>query len=413
MKKYISKLTFAIVVALVASLSIAIPAMAEPEPETAAQAAITRKIDAPPGTTIPEATFIFSFEQMARDRETGELTTMTADSPSMVNPPLSTSVSFAAGADPMAQSEDFLADVNWPHAGDFIFIVSENAEKSADENTFAANEHMKYSEKKFVVVVSVRNSDEGLIPTGVFAILGSPEVLPGESNPGSKIIPTPGIPGQPGTYSKLQFEGIFTRDIIGTLSNPALAITKNVEGEFANLILPFEFEAVLTIPGQALDRGEPFKLDDPAVATILNAAGQTVRTVPIEGTLPNLTISFSLSHGQRLVIPRLPAGTSFTVKEIQEPEYEGKLNVVIAGVPIGEPYTVEVGADIEMSSPRNISDAGRNAAEFTNIHNHSPLTGLVIGSMPVLAIIIGATVVLSMMVASRSRQRIEHMSLVQ
>jgi len=415
MKKYISKLTFAIVVALVTSLGAALPAMAEPEPPVAVQAAITKRIAAPTGTTIPASSFTFDFQQMARDRATGNLSVMGSEHISFIETTLSASVSFTAGADPMAETGDFLAGVAWPHAGDFIFRVSERH----NTNIFADYEHMVYSNEQFTVVVTVVNHEGKLIPTGAFAVPatpGTPGTLPQDSDPTSKVDPTPGTPGEPGTYSNLRFTNTFTRDIIGTLNNPALEVTNKVVGDHANLVLPFEFTMQLQIPAEALNRDAPFAFAEPAVATILNAAGESVRTIPLvgipnpEGPPSDFTLSFTLSDGERLVIPVLPTGTSFTVSETQQPEYSGELEVRIGGEPAAS-YAAGEGINFGMSMARNISDAGRNAADFTNTHHHSPLTGLVIGSMPILVAIIGATLILSMMVASRSRQRIEQMSL--
>jgi len=413
MNTYISKLTIAIVAVLVIGLGAAIPAMAYPEPPAAARAAITKRIVTPTGTTIPESNFTFEFQQMARDRATGDLSVMDSDDLSFIETTLSASVSFEAGAYHMAETEDFLAGVTWPHAGDFIFIVSE----TANTNTLAANEHMTYSSESFIVVVSVINHYGLLIPAGAFALPATPGTegtLPQDSDPDSKIDPTPGTPGEdgePGTFSNLQFSNVFSRDIIGTFDDPALEVTKDVVGVYANLILPFEFTLNLGIPAEALDRAEPFAFAQPAVATILDAEGDVVRTVPIEGTMPNFTLDFTLSAGERLAIPVLPAGTTFLAAEAQQPEYNGDLDVVVGGTLVVS-YEEAEGDDIAMAIARNLSDAGRNAADFTNTHNHSPLTGLIIGSMPILAIIIGATLALSMMVASRSRQRVEQMSLL-
>ena len=450
MKRYFSKMTLALIVALVMSLAIAIPAMADPLPAEGdpLEVGITKELNMPPGTTIPESVFQFTMTQVVPVADSAPATfnttipagssvtfTHAAGSNDPANPG-DLEIWFPSGTGNLGTTGDILDGITWPHAGDFYFVIREvpNTNTAPSVTALAPNEHMVYSDQVFVLQVRVANVDGNLIPRLGFAYVGSPGTPgePGTPDTWHQVGPklnelrpgTPGTPGEPGTDpilddpSQIRFINDFTRDSLDD-DDWALGIQKMITGEFANMELDFSFDASLTIPTLALTRTVPFT--GPITATVVNATtGDPVipaRTVTFTGTTtgtgpgetPALVLSatFDLGHNERLHIPGLPAGTVFGVLETQIPEYAATAVVTRGGVAV-ETVTGAVGANVG-TTPTYIDDSGMNRAAFTNDHNAPPFTGLVIGSMPFLTLLLGATLILAMMMAARSRQRIEQL----
>jgi hypothetical protein len=446
MRKYFSKMTLALVVALVMSLGIAGVAMADPgtpePPRELVNVGITKVLDIPEGTTVPASNFQFTFQQMIPNPD-GEGLILGSTAPAATIAPAT--AGFAAGNAggfvtaedphfPVTQAVNVLrpqAGTSWPHAGDFFFLVTE----TASTNGFTPPEHMSYSTASWVLIVRVANVTlpDGTVelrPVQAYAV--APTRVPGtDGTPDSfyydeegKRQVTPGTPGTPDTEqegqlldpSAIRFVNVFTRDIIGVPADPALAVSKTLSGEFADMTRTFSFSGTLVIPAAAVER-----VGGEVTAIVVDANGIAVvpeRTVVFSGADGTLTGTFTLGHGETLAFPTVTAGTTFNFTETQLENWSGTA-VITSGssapVTVGEIAQGNAGEDV-ITGVHIVSDARGpeadsgflgNTAAFHNAFHESPLTGLVIGSMPFLAVLLGATLLLAMMVASRSRQRIE------
>ncbi|MCL2870227.1 MAG: hypothetical protein FWE26_01145 [Coriobacteriia bacterium] len=451
MKRYFSKLTLALIVALVMSLGIAGVAMATGPavgtgPHGRVNIGITKELDIPVGTTVPAANFHFDIEQMVPHATIDGAWVVGSTTPPATIP--NVDIAFAAGnvggfettatpGMPVAQATDILENATWPHAGDFKFLVTER--HTAPTTQFTSPEYMTYSTAQWVMIVRVANVEYPvgsgtylLVPTQAFF------VAPTEGTDGTDPFYTWNeeakrndlTPGEPGTGgddgrlldpSGIRFINTFTRDIDGTLVNPALAISKTITGQYADRTTMFTFNGTLVVPAAAVDR-----VDGEVIATVVDSDGVPVipgRTATFTGTGATLTGSFTLGNGETLAFPRLPAGTTFNVTETQQENWRGRAEVTLGAAstvfvpgPAASNWAT-IGANVSTDT-RIVSDARGpapayaflgNTADFTNDYVAPPLTGLVIGSMPFLAALLGATLLLAMMVASRSRQRIEQM----
>jgi len=420
MKKHFSKLTLAIAVALVMSLGVAIPALANPVVGGAVNIAITKEINAPAGTVTPESSFTFNLTQVIESD--GAYVPLPAGSltPAAVTIDGPIEIDFAEGAARTGQVADILRFITWPHAGDFTFVVTE----VADTNGMSAPHYMDYSDQAFILIVRVSNTDNGLTPTGAGAYATEP--TDGTEDVWVTIEPKltqlePGTPGDDGELvgaSQLRFVNNYTYDILGTPDDPALYVAKTVEGEFANLTTQyFDFTVELVVPTLAIyPQRDPGFLEATIVPVITDAAGTVIpdRDVTVSGTFPNLTVTAQIKHDERIAFPVLPAGTTFVVTEDAADPYAPLATVISGGgdaVTFGSNAANNANTALTTESAL-VSNAGANSASFLNVHHMPPFTGLVIGSMPLLSVLLGATLVLTLMFASRSRKRIEQMPAV-
>lgn len=416
MKKYLSRLTLAVAVALVMSLGVALPALADNptvDPVDAADFSIAKRIVTPEGTTIPASEFHFEFTQLMPHADGGYVV-RPADhtgAPAAANIP-NAFVTFARGdADGRETVANILDNATFPHAGDFTFLVREI--HTAPTTQFADPDFMNYSEQVFVIIVRVVNAQTDTDPFRVepsVVVAAIPTLAPGGVYTWSTA------DGSSDKIDAIEFVNVYSRNIEIDPTDPynpatsPLTISKMVTGDFANLLTDFTFETTLTIPQEALDRNQG-AFTSPVTATVVDTFNNNafVKDVPFTGTPPTLTASYTLRHGQVLVFPTLPAGTGFEITEIQATDYDGSAALFIGGVAVDsrqEPVNTNIETD-----RRYISDAliGGNRAEFTNNHNVSPLTGLMVTSMPLAVALVAAALVLAMMVASRSRRRIEQL----
>ena len=465
MKQHFSKLALVLVLAVVAGLAFAAPALAEPTPPAAQPLApefqfvgITKEINTPQGTVVPESRFIFEFQQMMLAERDGQSTlvpregTPSASVPAAVTIPnqvidfpvdkvgLDAHIAQLGGATPPHGLN--LGTIAWPHAGTFIFKITEKANTNPDiENN--VNRFMTYSDAAFVLFVAVGNFEDGLAIVNIQVAEINPKYVPGEEGedghyeegvyvwdenaklnnyrPGTWIDGTEATEGEwEINPSGIHFVNDYVHIIAQTLTDPALAISKEVAGTYADQTLKFNFGASLTIPALALSN-----FSGPVVATVTDANGAAVepeRTVTFAAgseTPSVLSAEFTLAHGEELRFPTLPAGTTYSVTEAATQNYAATAVVIIGGaeVPalaVGNSSAVSV--NTALTATGHVSNARPGAAEapfnlaaFTNT-NHTPeIMGLVIGSMPFVVALFGATVLLAMMVASRSRQRIEQL----
>ena len=183
-----------------------------------------------------------------------------------------------------------------------------------------------------------------------------------------------------------------------------LQVTKTVTGQFANLSQPFYFE--LTLAASTL-HPIPETITVPVVSnTAPHDPVSPARTV----TITNGQANFYLLHGQRLAIPNLPGGTTFTITELANPEYAPQVNVVVGGNIVAN-LSADRGYLLSTGDPRFIAQTNRNATDFTNDHRFIPPTGLVIANIP-YALLVAASLLLVLLLAKRNRKRIETIPLV-
>ena len=283
---------------------------------------------------------------------------------------------------------------------------------------------------------------------------------------------TPGEPGEPGTWttrpSCIHFTNPYAYNRPGNdigndigndvnLEDARLSISKTVVGNnrpYADLTTPFTFDATLTIGAvtvQAHLSGNDFVLPETITAAVQeqDAAGNWVNVTPFTtviftrndigapGPITGITYTsplpvggpgggFQLTDGQRLRFPdNVPSGTTvlateralenwsvdsvywYCIGRNDTPPVPGR---AITTNPAAPGVNQAVTADsATLTPPGVVTTTGDEKMNFNNAYDWSPIMGLFIGSMPFMVALLVATVLLAMMVASRSRQRIEQL----
>ena len=194
-----------------------------------------------------------------------------------------------------------------------------------------------------------------------------------------------------------------------------LDITKQVTGQFADLDTAFIFDLTLTsgsfanIPTSITAYVYAYNDATPPVF------GRTARTVTITN---GSALSFTLYHTERLLIPDLPAGTTFNVTERATPGFAPSARVYLnAATPPPAPtaaWSGSANAGYELSTGNHVLTAGtgRNAADFTNnFELPPPETGLFISNnIPLLIVALLATA-LTAYITLKNRKKIEELPL--
>jgi hypothetical protein len=390
MKKLVSKMTLTLVLAIVMGITVVAPALAEEPAESSTPAATIEKVlTAPEGTVLPEGlSFTFKVDQVF-----GSTVTPAPADISLDMTDSSAQATVEAGALTVtAKSANLLDSMSFPNAGLYIFEVTEIASATSE-----VDGTIDFDTGSWLLFVQVANTEGGTEIRTV--IMGRSAV----NESGDLVLDELGRPTATAKDSgSMLFENIFVPSDIGTLENSALTISKTAIGDYANLSHPFSFNLALSAP--VVPAGTT--LTGPIWARIVDIRGES-ETVVGEPIDLLTTSNFTLAHGHELRVTSLPVGTAFVVTETGTSEYVPSATV-IAGSATGS-YAAEVGADLSTSSYRiSNADAGNNAA-FTNTHQETTFTGLDLAAMPLVVVLVLATVLLAMMVASRARRRIEEL----
>ena len=399
MKKVLSRLTLAILVALVAALAFAVPALADPVTTTAgtpgnnATWLLEKRVQTAVGVTPPATTFTFNIAQVTTTLNdqitTTAVTPNTTWSTTILVDPATATHTVAGGVNTWTAVSlaDIFAGVTFPAPGVYQFRILESATPSPAATAPAAWD-MDSVVARYVEVRVANDPREG--HEGELYIRSITGLTAGA---------TANNPVAPKTYT------VWTNTYTDTND---LEISKVVTGDLANQSLLFNF--TLTLTDNAIANTIQ-TLSFPIEGTIRDASGAVVvdaarNPVEITGT----TATFQLRHGETLTIPGLPAGVGFVVVETGVAGWTPSGNIELGGAVTAIPAGAE-GANFTIgATPAGIvHDTGRNAADFSNAYREITDTGLVIASMPFMAALIAATVLLAMMVASRSRHRIEQL----
>jgi hypothetical protein len=354
---------------------------------------ITKEIDTPAGTTIPQSRFYFDIRQVTE----GTSGNFVLADPVNVDPS-TVYVDFETGDHHQAMIVNALEDKTFNYSGDFFFVVTEIPD--TNELVLADNETMFYSDQVFIVQVRVANDElDGIVPSQVHIFAATPAAGTDTWTRSSNE-----------KLDELVFTNTFIRNM-GDADYPALRISKVVEGTNANLTLPFNFAASLNLPTQMPVGDLPANI----TATVVNSTTgnpvvppQTVTFVQGSGAdNRNYTANFSLLDNRSLVFETLPAGTTHLVTETQNPEYAGSLLILSGGNVVFEDDFVQ-GANVS-GGVRIVADTGENGAHFTNIHSAPPATGLFVNSIPFAAIALAVVTLVAVVLALRVRRRIERL----
>ena len=349
------------------------------------QDTLTKTLRLPANTTIPTLAFSFTFTpvQVTLSENPTISSVAVASVPAISTQTISfnSSSTYTESSGIRTASQDInlsnlVNALTFPHAGTFVW----NIEEVQTTPVVTSPSHLDFSQARYEMRVLVdRYLDVAAIELFVRVVDTDTQTV------GSKV-PV----------------ALFTNTYTTTVSNP-LSVQKVTTGRFANHGLDFNFTLTLTNPAL----GGPIGNITANVVDI-NAPLVSLRTVP-------LTVganTFVLSHDERLVIPTLPAGTTFMVSEAAALGYTASAVVTIGGTAQGSPPAPTYqnpGPNIVLTTGTyTIASSGNNSANFTNAHSYTPPTGLTLANAPYILAVL-AVVTLALLASARMRKRIEEL----
>jgi len=418
-----------------------------------AQAAITKVLQMPVGTTAPAATFKFTATPVSVSGTAYDSGNSTAGIPPNMpdlNIPaagLTYPGGTAATADTNTatytqETGDILDGVVFPHAGIYVYTIAE----TSGTYPAATGETMVYSPAEYTLNVFVANGSSGPYVQAVGDVIATQDN--GSQDLNYKVDPTPGGDGTTYLHSQMVFTNTFMRTHQGTITDPNLEVSKKVTGSYADLTLYFEYTMKVTAPDVSYDPTPnlpdssmtpdpadpinnpplvPFTATAPTyTAYILDSAGAII-TDPTPNSITGATFStttglititsgtefkYSLQNGQKLVFLDTPVGTTFTANETGTPGYEPSLTYAAnntsgaAATGTTTPATPVAGKDLSTGTLL-VSEGNPtpNKADYTNNLPDITPTGILISNLPFIIMIVVVVGALVAFIAVKSRKR--------
>lgn len=383
--------------ALALTALVGAPAIAAPATGTAdnpAEASIAKVLQTPDGTTLPGATFTFNVAPGTYSESTS--VTPPALAAATVTYPGSAAISSAAGVkSAVLETGDLLAGITFPGAGYYTYTITEQQSVTP---TPATGETYTFSQAEYELTVAVDACPLGTEAgcNGGYYVKGAGvvktkddtgNVIPG----GPKVDPIPGGDGTTTTYSGLAFVNTYVKTGGGDPTGPAdtdlISISKTVTGAGAPATDTFTFDVTATAPTLTAS-GTTYKayiLNGGAVVTSTHNTASGTDTYGDYLTItPGTSVSIVLGAGDQIVIPDITVGATINVNEQASSGYKPSVNVIRAGTPTTENGTLSNALPI--SSPITVTDAGANAADYTNDYSPVTPTGILLDILPYLLV---------------------------
>jgi hypothetical protein len=400
-------------------------------PSQPAQAAITKILKMPIGTTDPELKFTYTFTPLEVDEEAY------VASPANMPPigPIYIDFGDADGFDEeylnaagdtknlVKESSNIVAGINWPHAGIYAYNVKE--EKIVTPALDADTQEVTYSKAEYSVTVYVDNYDNNGVDSLYVKYIEARIVVndnfnEGES-PDKKVDPTPG--GDP-TYdfkhSHMVFTNIYVKTKIGDLENPALKISKTVAGDSPSYSKYFEFKATLTLPSVIVpDPNEPSKVyyayvvENGAALTTIGTEITATTNVDKSGANDAImfptgaSVTFNLKHGQYLAFIEAEVGTKFAVTETGTTHYTPSYVLTCYGSNSVSLTAPQAGDPLSIPDPSYLADIN-NVAAYTNTRKIETPTGISVDNLPYIVLVALAGIALVGYIVIKSRKNKEY-----
>jgi hypothetical protein len=401
-KKQVSMLKKLAGIALVMMLcvSLALPALADDDPkagtlENPAQAAITKMLKMPVGTTTPTAKFTFEFLSVSVDGTPNNGSNMPGLGPIDIDFNATKTGSTEGGVKSVPiESQNIVANKTWPHAGVYKYTITEK--QSTYSQADGVKEWMTYSQASYDIEVIVANDKE----TGALyvAYILATRKITDDGEPitdGEKVDSTPGG-GDDNEYSQMIFTNIYAKTNGGGEGEPeltVLGISKTVDGLGGDQSKLFPFSVTVTKPAVGFENEAPsYKaliVGPDAPAGFITFDSGTASTV-------------NLKHGQSLMFVDLPVGASFTVTEAAVPEYKAAYALKLDGADGGGHVNSETNTALTIAS-QYIGEA-ENTAAYTNSRTGVTPTGIIVDNLPYIVMIALTLFALAGYIAIKTRR---------
>lgn len=264
-------------------------------------------------------------------------------------------------------------------AGVYTFIVVEEEIDDMD-NGYGLN----VSKAQYEVKVYVKNGTNG---TYVYSVVVNKEKDDAGTEVTGKVAPNPGN----GNDSGFRFVNTYTKqageeDPENPGHNLALAISKEVTGDYGDKTFGFTFNVTINLPETA-DTAKTYTGKVGEKDYVFSNGQATVVT---------------LSHGQKLKFEDLPAGTTYSVTETGKAGYIPTASIIENGEQASSQSANE-GENLAVSN--KLVGENANSTAFTNAYNDNTITptGIIINNLPFVLMVAIAGSGLALYVVSKRR----------
>ena len=346
---------------------------------TSAVGTLSKFLEVTNGVEIPDLTFSYLFTKVSVDNNASTEAKATM-------PNLSTTTAFTEGQTGTAgtgdqtgfnlldsDSPNFLLGASWPHAGAYVYNVTEVADVS---ETLGTKQSITYSEAMYEMIVYVANKsayDNTMYVAAIEYRIKKDDA--GETASGDKADP------------------VFTNRY-NVLTD--LVISKTVAGDYGDLTRKFDYSVTLNkSPAETAETptyiGKIYNISNPGPSgtqigsniTVAFDAADTFKTVN----------GIKLAHNEYIVFESLPTGTTYTVTEnlndaVRPGEKDYLPSVIVTengGIPTAGPAGT---AGASLIVPVTNLGEGDNVAAFTNTHQDPSITGILINNLPYIMMIL-------------------------
>lgn len=392
-----------------------------------AQAAITKLFKMPAGTDTPTADFTFSFEKVSvnNDDSAEDL----ADMPAIADKVISYTAADAGTADAAnvksvpKESGNIVDGVVWPHAGVYVYNLSETANTYTITDTF--KEQMSYSPGVYEISVYVQEGTNGYYVYAVSAkIVTKDNQDQGEA--GEKVDVTPGGDSEvDGDYSALLFTNTYVKnngtdnptkpgnptDPTDLLAKNTMSVSKTVAGAFGDKAKYFAYDVTVKAPAisgaSMINAHKAYIVEENVIVNDIAANSASTEKdangVSFIKFVSEASQTINLKHGQKLVFADLYVGSTFNVSEAATQGYTPSYIITQNGASDASVAADESKA-LGMDQARIVGEA-KNAADFTNTFRNVTPTGISVDNLPFIALIVIAIGALAAYVVFKTRRR--------
>lgn len=409
MRKLITNISLALLVVLTGMQ----PVLAQTSEQNPAASALTKAFVMADGAETPGLTFDFELIPVSVDGKAATAGNM---------PDIGTkSVTFSAADNGAVtdgvktiykESENLFANVNWPHAGVYVYNIKETP---SVKGTLGAGETITYSEAEYKVKVYVANGANGLYLAAVGAELTVTDG--GEGTEGSnKVDSQPGgDPSVTGDYSKMIFTNNYMKkNGSGDPMDYNLAISKEVKSpdgdghNFADKTMYFDFKVTATKSSANYGNNVKYRVyvmeGDTVVTNSQNYAG-TILTDAQYGDYIVLDsgteYTVHLKHGQWLSFVDLEIGATYTVTELGRENYTPSCAQTVNGTVTD--HSAVANSDLVIAA--TTITGGDNRADFTNTYMSITPVGVSVDNLPYVILIALVVIGLGIYLVYKSRRR--------
>jgi hypothetical protein len=409
-----------------------------------AEAAITKVLTLPEAADVPNVTFEFEFEAVSVDNVAAATAGNMPEIPTVEIEFEGTEDADGEAVDGVItvtkQSENIFAafddsnhasaaaTVTFPHAGQYIYTVTETADTDEFSEDDDWLEHIEYSQASYTVRITVANTTDGQYGDLFIETITVETCLDAA---GDEIEVTAKVDPAPGDTNSFTFINYYT--VTNENTDPTdpdswtLAVSGDVAGGLANKSQYFPYSVTvnaLTLPGVT---GTTYKAyvvtegteentyavvnGDTEIGTDDNTEGGDDYFNFESGTPRQL----SLKPGQLLVFIGLPVGSTYTAVDVLSgagsPYNTAPFNLYTAsgtanGLEISG--TPDLGQSLSTGSKPIVAGTGASAsaAVFTNTREETPVTGVILNNLPYAGLILLALAGLALFAASKARKRV-------